>query len=91
LEKLFNVLRRAVVLDCYANKPSREALGEIVDRLEAMIEEMIEYTLEHGASQKTLHMVFYEMYREQYPWLPTRVIKGPIEMLLGEQSLLESF
>jgi hypothetical protein len=76
-------------MDCYANKPSRGALREIVDRLEAMIEETVEYALEHKASQKTLHRVFYERYRDQYPWMPTGVIKGPIEMLLEEQSLLE--
>jgi putative transposase len=76
LERFFKVLRRAVVLDCYANKHAREALGEIVEPLKAMIEEMIEYALDHNASQKTLHRVFYERYREQYPWMPTRVIKG---------------
>jgi hypothetical protein len=48
LERLFKVLRRAVVLDCYANKPTREALEEIVEPLEAMIEETVEYALEHG-------------------------------------------
>jgi putative transposase len=41
-----------------------------------MIEETVEYALEHKASQETLHRVFYEMYREQYPWMSTRVIKG---------------
>ena len=76
LEKLFKVLRRTAVLDYYANKPSREALGEIVEPLKAMIEETVEYALEHKASQETLHMVFYERYRDQYPWMPTRVIKG---------------
>jgi stress response protein SCP2 len=64
------------MLDYYANKPAREALGEIVEPLEAMIEETVEYALDHKASQETLHMVFYEMYRKQYPWMSTRVIKG---------------
>jgi IS605 OrfB family transposase len=41
-----------------------------------MVGEMAEYALEHNASQKTLHRVFYERYRRQYPWMPTRVIKG---------------
>jgi putative transposase len=41
-----------------------------------MVSEMVEYALKHGASQKTLHKVFYERYRVLYPWLPTRVIKG---------------
>jgi hypothetical protein len=76
LEKLFKFFRRAVVLDCHANKPSRESLGEIVEPLEAMIEEMIEYALEHKSSQETLHRVFYERYRDQYPLMLTRVIKG---------------
>jgi len=76
LEKLFRVLRRAVLLDYYANKHARGALGEIVEPLKAMIEEMIEYALDHKASQETLHRVFYERYRDQYPWMPTRVIKG---------------
>jgi hypothetical protein len=76
LERLFRVLRRAVLLDYYANKHARGALGEIVEPLKAMIEEMIEYALDHKASQKTLHRVFYKRYREQYPWMPTRVVKG---------------
>jgi hypothetical protein len=50
LEKLFKVLRRAVLLDCYADRPSREALGEIVERLKAMIKEMVRYALDHKAS-----------------------------------------
>ncbi|MDT7888396.1 MAG: hypothetical protein RQ885_05415 [Desulfurococcales archaeon] len=37
---------------------------------------MIEYALEHKSSQKTLHRIFYERYREQYPWMSPRVIKG---------------
>jgi IS605 OrfB family transposase len=41
-----------------------------------MLREMLEYALEHGASQSTLHKVFYERFRERFPWLPTRVIKG---------------
>jgi IS605 OrfB family transposase len=41
-----------------------------------MISEMVEYALEHNASQNTLHRVFYERYRREYPWIPTRVIKG---------------
>jgi IS605 OrfB family transposase len=76
LEQLFKVLRRTVVLECYANKIAREALKDIVEPLKTMIGEMVEYALEHNASQKTLHRVFYEMYRRQYPWIPTRVIKG---------------
>jgi IS605 OrfB family transposase len=72
----FKVLRRTVVLECYANKIAREALRDIVEPLKNMISEMVEYALEHNASQNTLHRVFYERYRREYPWIPTRVIKG---------------
>jgi putative transposase len=72
----FKVLRRTVVLECYANRVAREALRGIVEPLKTMIGEMVEYALEHNASQKTLHRVFYERYRREYPWIPTRVIKG---------------
>jgi IS605 OrfB family transposase len=72
----FKVLRRTVVLECYANKVAREALRGIVEPLKNMIGEMVEYALEHNASQNTLHRVFYERYRREYPWIPTRVIKG---------------
>ncbi len=76
MERLFKVLRRTVVLECYANRVAGEALRDIVEPLKTMISEMVEYALEHSASQKTLHRVFYERYRREYPWMPTRVIKG---------------
>jgi putative transposase len=72
----FKVLRRTVVLECYANRVAKEALKDIVEPLKNMIGEMVEYALEHNASQNTLHRVFYERYRREYPWMPTRVIKG---------------
>jgi hypothetical protein len=67
LDQLFRVLRRTVVLECYANKFAREALKDIVEPLKNMVGEMVEYALEHNASQKTLHRIFYERYRKQYP------------------------
>jgi putative transposase len=76
VDQLFKVLRRTVVLECYANKVAREALRDIVEPLKTMVSEMVEYALKHNASQKTLHRVFYERYRREYPWMPTRVIKG---------------
>jgi IS605 OrfB family transposase len=64
------------VLECYANRVAREALRGIVEPLKNMVGEMVEYALKHNASQNTLHRVFYERYRREYPWIPTRVIKG---------------
>jgi IS605 OrfB family transposase len=76
LEKLLKTLTRTVVLECYANRFVREALREIENAYGEMLVEMVEYAVEHKASQETLHKVFYKKFRERYPWLPTRVIKG---------------
>ena len=69
-------VKRTVVVECYANKRARKALREIEDAYREMLKEMVEYALKHGASQSTLHKVFYERFRERFPWLPTRVVKG---------------
>ena len=44
--------------------------------LTEMLKEMVEYAVKYKASQSTLHRAFYPRFRERYPWLPTRVIKG---------------
>jgi IS605 OrfB family transposase len=76
LERQSKTLVKTVVLDCYANKYSRRALREIEGAYREMLVEMVEYAVKYRASQETLHRVFYEKFRERYPWLPTRVIKG---------------
>jgi IS605 OrfB family transposase len=76
LERLSKTLVKTVVLDCYANRYARRALREIESAYREMLVEMVEYAVKYKASQETLHRVFYEKFRERYPWLPTRVIKG---------------
>jgi IS605 OrfB family transposase len=76
LERLSKTLTRTVVLECYTNRFARRTLREIEDAYREMLVEMVEYAVEHKASQSTLHKVFYEEFRKRYPWLPTRVIKG---------------
>ena len=76
MEKLSKTLTRTVVLECYANRYARKALREIESAYREMLVEMIDYAVEYKASQETLHRVFYDKFRERYPWLPTRVIKG---------------
>jgi len=76
LEKLSKTLTRTVVLECYANRYARRALREIEGAYREMLVEMVEYAVKYRASQETLHRVFYNRFRERYPWLPTRVIKG---------------
>uniref|UniRef100_A0A7C2Z241 Transposase n=1 Tax=Ignisphaera aggregans TaxID=334771 RepID=A0A7C2Z241_9CREN len=76
MEKLLKTLTRTVVVECYANNYARRALREIAEAYREMLQEMVIYAVEHRASQSTLHKVFYHKFREKYPWLPTRVIKG---------------
>jgi len=76
LERLSKTLTRTVVLECYANKYARKALREIESVYREMLVEMVNYAVKYKASQETLHRVFYEEFREKFPWLPTRVIKG---------------
>ncbi|MCC6047891.1 MAG: IS200/IS605 family accessory protein TnpB-related protein [Desulfurococcaceae archaeon] len=76
MERLSKTLTRTVVLECYANKYARKALREIESVYREMLVEMVNYAVKYKASQETLHRVFYEEFREKFPWLPTRVIKG---------------
>ncbi|MGC9180029.1 MAG: IS200/IS605 family accessory protein TnpB-related protein, partial [Vulcanisaeta sp.] len=76
MEKLSKTLERTVVLVGWVNRFGRRALREIFEAYKTMLMEMLDYAVEHGASQATLHRVFYNRFREEYPWLPTRVIKG---------------
>ena len=76
MNKVLKTLTSTVVLECYVNRFARRALREIEEAYRRMLEEMLEYALEHNVSQSTLHKIFYRKYRDAYPWLPTRVIKG---------------
>jgi len=76
VEKLTKILRRTIILEGWVNRFGRQALREIEDTYREMLDVMIDYALEHGASQSTLHRIFYNRFRERYPWLPTRIIKG---------------
>jgi len=76
LEKLSKTITKTVVLECYTNRFARRSLREIEDAYREMLVEMVEYAVKYKASQETLHNVFYEKFRERYPWLSTRVIKG---------------
>ena len=74
--KQLKTLKRTVVLEGWANKYSRQVLREITEAYKSMLQEMVNFAIEHRASQFTLHKFFYRKFREMYPWLPTRVIKG---------------
>jgi len=76
LNKQLKTLKRTVVLEGWINRYGRQALREIAEAYKSMLQEMVEYAVENKASQATLHKVFYRKFREKYPWLPTRVIKG---------------
>jgi len=69
-------LTRTVAVNCFGNKQTRRILRSAEDAYRRMVEEMAEYAVRHNASQATLHKVFYAKFRREYPWLPTRLIKG---------------
>ena len=69
-------LTRTVAVNCFGNSLTRRILRSVEDAYKRMLKEMVEYAVRHGASQATLHKVFYAKFRREHPWLPTRLIKG---------------
>ncbi len=69
-------LTRTVRVGCFGNRLTRQILSNAEDAYKKMLKEMVEYAVRRGASQATLHKVFYAKFRTEYPWLPTRLIKG---------------
>ncbi len=69
-------LTRTVAVNCFGSSSTRRILRSAEDAYRRMVEEMAEYAVRHNASQATLHKVFYAKFRQVYPWLPTRLIKG---------------
>ncbi len=76
MNKQLKTLRRTVVLEGWTNRYGKQALREITEAYKSMLQGIVDYAVEHRASQYTLHKVFYHKFREKYPWLPSRVIKG---------------
>lgn len=69
-------LTRTVRVGYFGNRLTRQILSNAEDAYKKMLKEMVEYAVRRGASQATLHKVFYARFRAEYPWLPTRLIKG---------------
>ena len=76
MNKQSKTLKRTVVLEGWTNRYGKQVLREITEAYKTMLQEMVNYAVERKASQSTLHKLFYHRFREKYPWLPTRVIKG---------------
>jgi len=76
LSEQLKTLERTIVLEAWTNRIGRRVLREIEDAYRRMLQVMVGYAVEHKASQSTLHTVFYNEFRREYPWLPTRIIKG---------------
>jgi len=76
LKRLLKTLEKTVILEAWTDRFGMQTLREIESAYRRMLQEMVNYAVEHRASQATLHRVFYHRFREEYPWLPTRIIKG---------------
>jgi hypothetical protein len=60
-------LTRTVAVNCFGNSLTRRILSNAEDAYKKMLMEMVEYAVRHGASQATLHKVFYAKFRAEYP------------------------
>jgi putative transposase len=67
LEKLLKTLKRTIILEGWTSSIGRQALREVGDAYREMLGEMTDYALEYRASQSTLHRIFYNRFREEYP------------------------
>jgi hypothetical protein len=56
-------LTRTVKVGCFGNKLTRQILNNTEDAYKKMLKEMVEYAVRRGASQATLHRVFYAKFR----------------------------
>jgi len=73
---LLKTIERTVILEAWTNRIGRKALRDIGEAYRRMLCVMVDYAVEHKASQSTLHRTFYSKIRKEYPWLPTRIVKG---------------
>jgi len=76
MSKLLKTIERTVILEAWTNRIGMHTLRKIEDAYRRMLKIMVDYAVEHKASQSTLHEAFYSKFRKEYPWLPTRIIKG---------------
>jgi len=60
---LSKILTRTVRVHCFGNRLTRQILSNAEDAYKKMLEEMVEYAVRRGASQATLHKVFYAKFR----------------------------
>ncbi len=80
MKKLLKTLKRTVVVESvYLGKPKLAILRELESAYKEMVNEAMEYAVENNVkSLAKLHKTFYKRFREKYPEMPTRLIKGAI-------------
>jgi len=69
-------IKKTVAIECFTNHAGKRVLYEIESAYKKMLVEMIDFALKNKATQKILNQIFYKKYRNEFPWLATRVIKG---------------
>jgi predicted transposase len=77
---LSKTLKRTVVVgSVYLGKPKLAVLLELEEAYMEMVKEAVEHAVENNIkSLAKLHNAFYKRFRERYPEMPTRLIKGAI-------------
>ncbi len=80
MKKLPKTLKRTVLVEStYLGRPRLAVLMELEKAYRVMVIEAVEYAVENNArSLAKLHKALYKMFREKYPEMPTRLVKGAI-------------
>lgn len=80
MKKLSKTLKRTVVVESvYLGRPKLVILRELEKACMEMVREAVEYAVENNVrSLAKLHRALYKRFRERYPMMPTRLVKGAI-------------
>ena len=80
MRRLSKTLKRTVVVESiYLGKPRQAILRELEVAYREMVKEAVNYAVENNVkSLAKLHKAFYRRFREKYPKMPTRLVKGAI-------------
>ncbi len=80
MKKLSKTLKRTVVVESvYIGRPKLAILRELEKTYMEIVKEAVGYAVENNVrSLAKLHKALYKRFRENYPEMPTRLVKGAI-------------
>ena len=80
MKRLLKTLKRTIVVESvYLGKPKLAILRELEKAYLEMVKEAVNYAVDNNVkSLAKLHKALYRRFREKYPEMPTRLVKGAI-------------